>query len=73
MYQQAAFAIETVDTTGCGDAFHAAFIHGLLEGWAPPHLLRFAAAVAALKCRRLGGRAGLPTLPEVEAFLRARA
>ena len=34
--------------------------------------LVFASAVAALQCRRLGGRAGIPSLPEVLGFLRER-
>jgi sugar/nucleoside kinase (ribokinase family) len=32
--------------------------------------MRFASAAAALKCEALGGRAGIPTLPVLEAFLR---
>ena len=34
-------------------------------------ILRLANAVAALKCRMLGGRAGIPSLGEVRAFLRS--
>jgi len=64
-----AFEVEIVDTTGCGDVYHGAFIFGMLRGWELPQIARFAAAVAALKCRALGGRAGIPTLPEVEEFL----
>jgi len=64
-----AFKVEVVDTTGCGDVYHGAFVYGLLQGWNLPRIARFAAAVAALKCRALGGRAGIPTLREVEEFL----
>src|SRR5437868_7116845 len=28
-----AFRVETLDTTGAGDIFHAGFIYGLLQGW----------------------------------------
>lgn len=66
---QPAFAVEPVDTTGAGDAFHGAFAFGLAQGLADADCARLAAATAALKCRRLGARAGLPTLGEVEAFL----
>ena len=31
-----AFQVETVDTTGAGDIFHAGFIYGLLQGWPLP-------------------------------------
>jgi sulfofructose kinase len=57
------------DTTGAGDAFHAGFIHGLLGGRGLGECLRLGSAVAALKCRRLGARAGLPTPKELDDFL----
>ncbi|NJM08663.1 sugar kinase, partial [Candidatus Gracilibacteria bacterium] len=66
-----AFTVETVDTTGAGDVFHGAFMHGVLAGWSLRTTARFASAVAALKCRELGGRAGIPSLSEVQALLDA--
>ena len=57
-----AFRTEVVDSTGAGDIFHAGSIYGLLQGWSAPDTLRFAAAAAALKCEKLGGRPGIPTL-----------
>jgi sulfofructose kinase len=39
------------------------------EGRPTPECARVAAAVAALKCTRLGSRAGLPTRGELDAFL----
>jgi sulfofructose kinase len=68
-----AFAIECRDTTGAGDAFHAGFIYGLLTGLTIEETLRFANAVAALKCLAVGARTGLPTLNEAKAFLTSRA
>lgn len=64
-----AFDVPVVDTTGAGDVFHGAFIYGLLQDWDLPAVTRFAGATAALKCRALGGRAGIPTLQEVLMFL----
>jgi sugar/nucleoside kinase (ribokinase family) len=61
--------VKAVDTTGAGDVFHAGFISGLLQNWEVIEILRFANAVAALKCRDLGGRRGIPTLGEVQKFL----
>jgi len=58
------FKVDAVDTTGAGDVFHAGFIYGLLQNWEVMEILRFANAVAALKCRDLGGRRGIPTLEE---------
>lgn len=69
---QPGFAADVVDTTGAGDAFHGAFTWALANGYAAKDCARIAAATAALKCRRLGARAGLPTLAEVEEFLAAR-
>jgi len=66
------FPVAVVDTTGAGDVFHGAFAYGLLQGWEARHILAFANAVSALKCTRLGGRTGIPSVDEVGVFLRAR-
>jgi len=68
-FHQPAFVVEVVDTTGAGDVYHGAFIYALAQGWDVRQCARFASAVAALKCRKLGGRAGIPTRREVDAFL----
>ncbi len=65
------YKVDVVDTTGAGDVFHGAFLAGLVWGWPLEEIVRLANAVAALKCRKLGGRAGIPTLAEVRAFVRA--
>jgi sugar/nucleoside kinase (ribokinase family) len=67
-----AFEVDVVDTTGAGDCFHGAFCVGVVRGWPLERTLEFASATSALKCRKLGGRAGLPTLDEVNAFLEER-
>ncbi len=64
-----AFKVNAVDTTGAGDVFHGAFVYGLLQNWTIEKTAEFASAVAAMKCRKLGGRAGIPALDEVLAFL----
>lgn len=63
-----AFAVSVTDTTGAGDAFHGAFTLLLAEGVTTAECVRSAAAVAALKCTRLGSRAGLPSRAELRAF-----
>ncbi|HAH06946.1 MAG TPA: hypothetical protein DCM05_10535 [Elusimicrobia bacterium] len=50
----------SVDTTGCGDVFHGAFLAAALRGRAFEESLRFAQEVAGEKSLRLGGRKGLP-------------
>jgi sulfofructose kinase len=58
------------DTTGAGDAFHAGFLYGMLQGEDIQTTLTLANATAALKCRSLGARAALPTRTELEEFTR---
>ncbi len=61
--------IMAVDTTGAGDVFHAGFIYGLLQNWEVREILRYANSAAALKCKELGGRRGIPTLEEIQSLL----
>ena len=62
--ERPAYQVEAVDTTGCGDVFHAGFIYGLLEKWNVDKCFDFAAWVGAMVSLRLGGRAGIPTLAD---------
>ncbi len=64
------FDVECLDTTGAGDAFHGGFIYGLLQGYTIEQTLKVANAVAALKCRSYGAQNGLPTLTQLEEFLK---
>jgi len=66
------FAVDVVDTTGAGDVFHGAYALAIGEGQNVAQAMRFASAVAALKCTRQGGRAGIPDRTEVDAFLAGR-
>ena len=73
-FRTPAFPVDCVDSTGAGDAFRGGFAAGCLR--APDgdieDIMRYANAVAALNCRALGARGGLPTRDEVEQFLYAR-
>jgi sugar/nucleoside kinase (ribokinase family) len=66
-----AFPVRAQDTTGAGDVFHGAMLAGLLWRWPLATTTLFAAAVAALKCRDLGGQTAIPSLAEALAFFRA--
>jgi sulfofructose kinase len=66
---QPAFAVEVVDTTGCGDVYHGAYAVALGEGKPLLECMRYASAAASLAARGLGGRAALPTPSEVAALL----
>lgn len=66
---QPGFPVPVVDTTGAGDTFHGAFALAVASGLGDQECARLAAATAALKCRRLGARLGLPDAVELDAFL----
>jgi ribokinase/sulfofructose kinase len=69
-----AFPIAAVDTTGAGDALHAALIAEWgLAGRPAAEAGRFAAAAAALACRDFGCRSALPTRAEVAALAQPEA
>lgn len=67
------FAVKTVDTTGAGDAFAAAFVAEWLRDAPLEQAGRFANAVGALTTTGLGAVAPIPTRPQVEAFLATRS
>ncbi|EPX1411182.1 sugar kinase [Cronobacter sakazakii] len=69
LHRQAGFTVEAVDTTGAGDVFHGALAVMLARGESPQEAVRFASAVAALKCTRPGGRAGIPDCDQTRSFL----
>jgi sulfofructose kinase len=64
-----AFRVQTTDTTGAGDIFHAGFIYGLLQGWPLPRQLEFACAAAALNCTGIGARGHIAPLAEIEHLI----
>jgi sulfofructose kinase len=68
----AAFAVDAIDTTGAGDAFHGAFAWGLLQGLDVVALLRASNAAAALACTGRGAQGALPDAARLQAFLARR-
>ena len=72
------FDVEAVETTGCGDAFLAGLIAGLLETSLQPEtldeaslrrLVRFANGTGALTATRKGAMAAAPKRADVEALI----
>ena len=63
--EKPAYPVEPVDTTGCGDVFHAGFIYGLIRGWDHEKCLDFAAWSAGMVSLKMGGRTGIPTLEQM--------
>ena len=66
--QVPAFAIEVVDTTGCGDAFSAGFVYATLAGRHPVDAAVLGNAVAALVAQGLGSDHGEFDLATADAF-----
>jgi sulfofructose kinase len=64
-----AFRVQVADTTGCGDVFHGAYAAALSRGESVSKAIEAAAATAAIKAGRPGGRAGIPDLLTVQRFL----
>jgi fructokinase len=66
------FTVEVVDTVGSGDAFAAAFLHGLNAGWTIPENATFANALGALVAGRHGATPDW-SIEEHHALVRSRA
>ena len=73
------YRVRAADTTGCGDAFLAALLAGIVRSKRRTEVLplaslisicRFANATGALCATRRGGIAAMPTRSEVATFLR---
>jgi sulfofructose kinase len=60
--------IEPLSTIGAGDVFHGALLAALVRGDELTEAVRFANVVAALSCRALDGRSGIPTFAETESY-----
>lgn len=63
------YKVETVDTTGAGDTFNAAFAVALAEGKPIYDNVRFANRAASLSVTKFGAQGGMPYREEVEAQL----
>ena len=71
IFHMPAFPIKAVDTTGCGDVFHGAYAAALLRGSKIFQAVIQASAAAGMKATRPGGRAGIPTLSQLEQFIKS--
>ena len=68
------FRVDSVDTTGAGDVFRGAFVAACLgaSDGDIEDVLTYANAAAALSCRALGARAGIPSRAEVDQLVLSR-
>ena len=59
-----------VDPTGCGDAYRAGLLHGLVNGWGLLRAGRLAAVMGAIKIGHRGGQNHRPTRDDIAARYR---
>jgi sugar/nucleoside kinase (ribokinase family) len=64
--------INVIDPTGCGDSYSAAFVYGILHGWAFKKIGLFANAVGSLTATRKGAMEGIESIEEVDLFLKSK-
>jgi sugar/nucleoside kinase (ribokinase family) len=64
-----AFAVEVVDTTGCGDAFSAGFLRGITLGRSRPQAAALGCACAGMVATGLGSDHGDFDLSTADAFI----
>ncbi len=65
-----AFCVNAIDTTAAGDAFNAGFATALMLGKPPLDSAVFAAAVAGISVTRTGAQPSMPSMVEVEDFMK---
>ncbi|MEU4447932.1 5-dehydro-2-deoxygluconokinase [Actinosynnema sp. NPDC050801] len=61
--------VDVVCGLGAGDAFGGALAHGLLAGWEPERIARYASVAGALVAGRLACADAMPTPTEIEDHL----
>lgn len=72
VFETPGFEANVVDATGAGDAFDAAFLCGILEGWDLRRCAKFANAVGALTTTGKGAVNPIPRRSVVDDFLRSQ-
>jgi sugar/nucleoside kinase (ribokinase family) len=68
-----AFAVDLVDTTGCGDAYVAGFIVGLANGWDAEAAAWLGSAAAGQVATGLGSDSGIVDLDSTVDFMATQA
>jgi ribokinase len=58
--RQKACPVKAIDTTGCGDIFHAAITYAIVKGWGAEKAMDLASWAAGQVSTKIGGRSGIP-------------
>jgi sugar/nucleoside kinase (ribokinase family) len=67
--QSGIFEVDSIDESGCGDAFSAGFLVGMLENWPLEESLSFGSAVGASCSRAMGCHDGVFSFDEAMTFV----
>lgn len=59
-------ALQVVDPTGCGDAYRAGLLYGIVQGWDWPVCGRLASVMGALKIESRGAQNHKPTRDQIQ-------
>jgi sulfofructose kinase len=71
IHHQPAYRVDRIiDTTGCGDAYHAGYAAGLLEGWPLALRMELGTLIASAVLAKVGGRSALPAWSDLPSLLR---
>lgn len=65
-----AMPAKVVDSNGAGDVFHGAYTAAITRGMDAYRACLFSSAVSALKCEKIGSRAGVPDYETTISFLK---
>lgn len=68
-FSVAAYQVEAVDTTGCGDTFCGAFISAVLDGMELEDCVRYASAAGAINAMVPGAHNALESAEQVRGFM----
>lgn len=71
IYRQAAFPVQSVDTTAAGDTFTGFYLACIAKGNSVADALRFASKASSIAVTRPGAAPSIPTYDEVDKALRA--
>lgn len=64
------YTVKAVDTTAAGDTFNGALVASMQKGASLERAIGFAHGAAAISVTRLGAQTSIPSLEEVNKFIK---
>lgn len=63
------YTVEVSSTLGAGDTFRAGVLHGVIQGWSDPEIVKFGAATAACVCTKFPVGLNPPALCDIMGLM----